>query len=140
MTVEELEALLRSEPSSLPKPPESPVRPPRSIRLRLGRAKIEEVVARYQAGETSTALAREFGVRSSGLVGLLRREGVQLRFRRLTDAELDRASALYQAGHSLSQVAENLRAQQESVRLGLIKRSVPMRPARRTRLIVAAGQ
>lgn len=76
----------------------------RSLRRRLNRQEIEELVTRYIAGETIRALSREYGVSRSGLRQLLRGEGVALREQGITPEDAERAVRLYESGLTIRQV------------------------------------
>ncbi|MDR6200725.1 DNA-directed RNA polymerase specialized sigma24 family protein [Microbacterium sp. SORGH_AS428] len=87
------------------------------------------VVVRYEAGETSTSLAAEFGVAKSTILGILRDANVVMRRQPLTSEQVDRARELYESGLSLSQVAAQLTLKQDTIRLALKAASVRLRPA-----------
>lgn len=86
------------------------------------------MVARYSAGETSTALAKEHGVAKSTILGILREANIVVRRQPLTTEQVSEAVKLYDSGLSLSQVADHLRVNQETMRVGIIKAGVTLRP------------
>ncbi|MCZ4327902.1 hypothetical protein [Brachybacterium paraconglomeratum] len=86
-----------------------------------------DVVARYSAGETSTALAKEYGVAKSTILGILRAHSVVVRRQPLTEQQVAEAARLYEAGSSLSQVAEALKVNQETMRMAILKVGVALR-------------
>lgn len=59
------------------------------------------VAARYAAGETSTALAAEYGVAKSTILRLLRENRVVVRRQPLTTEQVSEAVRLYESGLSL---------------------------------------
>lgn len=66
-----------------------------------------ELVERYLAGESSNALAAEFGIDRRTATAIIKRAGVQTRYRvELTDADVDVARELYESGVSLARVGE----------------------------------
>ncbi|WP_299303361.1 hypothetical protein [uncultured Brachybacterium sp.] len=86
-----------------------------------------DVASRYSAGETSTALAKEYGVANSTILGILRANSVVVRRQPLTKQQVAEAARLYEAGSSLSQVAEVLKVNQETMRMAILKAGVVLR-------------
>lgn len=60
-------------------PAQTPRVPIRNLRRRLSPDMFNELVRRYQEGEHSTALSKEYGISKTGLLQLFRAEGVSLR-------------------------------------------------------------
>ena len=56
----------------------------RALDLRLGPDQLDAIVARYEAGETTTALAREYAISHSSILRLFSQRGIQTRVRGLT--------------------------------------------------------
>lgn len=96
----------------------------RSIRRRLAPQAIEELVARYAAGEETPALSREFGISASGLRDLLRAEGVSLRGHAITVQDAERAVHLYLSGLTITQVVAHIGYSHGTIRKSLIKHGV----------------
>lgn len=93
------------------------------------------MVARYSAGETYPALAKEYGVAKSTILGILRANSVVVRRQPLTKQQVAEAARLYEAGSSLSQVAETLKVNQETMRMAILKAGVVLRePTKANRL------
>ena len=65
-----------------------------------------ELVQRYIAGESSNALAVEFGIDRRTATAIIKRAGAQTRYR--VSADADAAAELYRSGLSLARVAEEL--------------------------------
>ena len=86
------------------------------------------VIERYEAGETSTALAEAFGVAKSTILGILRANSVVVRRQPLTAEQVSEAARLYESGLSLSEVADRLHVNQETMRVAIIGSGVPLRP------------
>ena len=86
-----------------------------------------EVVERYAAGETSTALAGYFKVAKSTILGILRANDVVVRRRALAPETVVEATRLYGSGLSLSQVAEQLGVNQETMRVAILAAGVSLR-------------
>jgi DNA-binding NarL/FixJ family response regulator len=83
---------------------------------------------RYRTGEPSTALATDFGVAKTTILGVLRENNVVMRRQSLTSEQFAEAAKLYTAGSSLSQVAAELNLKQDTVRLALKAGGVQLRP------------
>ena len=88
-----------------------------------------QVVARYSAGDTTTALAKDYDVAKSTIIGILRANNVVVRRQPMTADQVSQAARLYESGLSLSQVAEALRVNQETMRVAIMKAGVEIRPA-----------
>jgi site-specific DNA-methyltransferase (adenine-specific) len=86
-----------------------------------------QVIARYSAGETTTVLAKDYGVAKSTIIGILRAKNVVVHRQPMTDEQVSEAARLYESGLSLSQVAEALSVNQETMRVAIIKAGVILR-------------
>lgn len=95
---------------------------------RLGDVARRDVAARYEAGETSTALATEYAVAKSTILGILRSKSVVVRRQRLEPDVIGEAARLYESGLSLSQVAGALKVNQETMRTAIVAAGVNPRP------------
>lgn len=87
------------------------------------------VAKRYEAGETSVALASDYGVAKSTILGILREANVVVRRQPLKSEEVSQAAALYESGQSLSQVAAQMSLKQDTIRLALKGAGVKLRPS-----------
>jgi AraC-like DNA-binding protein len=101
-------AQLSRKPHSKVKPMLEHVTPPRNLRRRLTPQAIEELVARYTAGEQTPALSRAFGISESSVRRLLRDEGVTLRGHKITATDVQKAVRLYERGLTINQVAREV--------------------------------
>jgi AraC-like DNA-binding protein len=98
--------------------------PHRSIRRRLAPQAIEELVARYLAGEKTPALSQAYGISASGLRDLLRAEGVSLRGHSITVQDADRAVHLYEHGLTITQVVAHIGYSHGTIRKVLLEHGV----------------
>lgn len=106
-----------------PKPvPRAPIR---NLRRRLSPETVVELARRYEAGEHTTALSKEYGVSRSGLISLLRSEGVALR--RRPRFATQRSIQLYEEGHTIRQVADRVNSSYGTVRKTLRKEGITVR-------------
>jgi hypothetical protein len=86
-----------------------------------------ELIKRYQAGEPASALAVQFGVDRRTATRIIRRRGLEVRYR--VEADLETARELYESGLSLSRVGGELGVSARTVlnmfeRAGLPTRAV----------------
>lgn len=103
----------------------------RNLRRRLGPKLISELVARYNAGEHTSALAKEHEISTTGLRKLLLEEGVELRLQSITLEDSDRAVKLYESGLTIREVVTEIGYSLGTIRRELHQRGVPMRPSGR---------
>ena len=95
---------------------------------RLGDEARAAVIERYEAGETTTALAQAYGVAKSTILGILRANSVVVRRQPLTGEQVSEAARLYNSGLSLSQVAARLEVNQETMRVAIVAAGATLRP------------
>jgi hypothetical protein len=112
-------------PGAAPDKPSSA--PARSLRRRLAPQAIKELVARYNAGEETPALSREYDISKNGLRQLLLAEGVSLRRQAITLEDVERAVQLYQSGLTIRQVVEQVGYSYGTIRGALHENGVAMR-------------
>ncbi len=86
------------------------------------------MIERYEAGETSTALAEAYGVAKSTILGILRANSVVVRRQPLTPEQVSEAARMYESGLSLSEAAERLSVNQETMRVAIIAAGTNLRP------------
>lgn len=124
--VEKLAQLSRKVP---PEPPakEKHAVSHRSLRRRLAPQAVEELVARYTAGEETPALSREYGISGSGLGELLRTERVSLRGHAITSEDAARAVRLYGRGMTITQIVAQIGYSHGTIRTALLMRGVAIR-------------
>jgi DNA invertase Pin-like site-specific DNA recombinase len=102
-----------------------PVRSPRQKQTRLTDSLRPELVERYLAGESSNALAKEFGVDRHTAARIIRSAGVEVRYR--VDVDVERARKLYESGFSLAKVGEELGVSTRTVLNRFRRRGIPTR-------------
>ena len=105
--------------------PQNPA--PRRKWTRLSSEAKQAILQRYEAGETSTALATEYSVAKSTILNLLRSNNVVVRRQPLTPHQVSDAARLYESGLSLSEVAMKLKINQETMRMAVVKAGVVLR-------------
>ena len=87
----------------------------------------DEVALRYEAGDTTTQLAKDYGVAKSTIIGILRAKKVVVRRQPLSAEQVSEAARLYGSALSLSQVAEQVSVNQETMRVAISKAGVALR-------------
>jgi len=122
---------LRHLAATLPGPNTQPVKreptPVPGTAKQLRGEQLQELVAAYEAGNTMQAVAKQFGITAQTVSNLLKRQGVAIRTRGLSEDDVDKAVHLYAQGLSLSRVAERVNSTAETVRKQLRKRGVQIR-------------
>ncbi|MFP3581554.1 hypothetical protein SB659_18490 [Arthrobacter sp. SIMBA_036] len=106
---------------SRPRPPQ-PVRKTQRYRLadRFTPDELAQLVARYQAGEMSTALAREQGIAKSTFLRLLAEHGVASRPRGLTPAKEREILRLRAQGMIIRKIAKQVGCSYDTARIFLL--------------------
>jgi transposase-like protein len=94
---------------------------------RLTQEEKQHIVAAYQGGRSSNALAREYGVSRNAVTAVLEREGVPRRYNLLKAEDVTRASTLYVQGESLASIAPVFGVDYKTVRTALLRAGVEMR-------------
>ncbi len=102
--------------------------PSRRLRRRLEPELIREIVTKYDSGSMTPALCEEYGLSKTGILAMLREEGVALRRRTLTDEQVQFAVERYEAGDSIAAIAAGLNTSYNNVRQRLPKKEVRLRP------------
>ncbi|MCR8669893.1 hypothetical protein [Agrococcus sp. HG114] len=74
-------------------------------------------------------MAKDYAVAKSTIIGILRANNVIVRRQSITADQVSEAARLYESGLSLSQVAEALKVNQETMRVAIMKVGVEIRPA-----------
>jgi hypothetical protein len=109
------------------------IEPSRPFKLdqRLKPAKVAEIVARYEAGEPSTAVAASYGLSKGSVIRLLHEAGIPIRRQGLTVEQTSEAARLYESGWSLAKIGAHLCVDHGTVWRALKKRGVKMRDTHR---------
>ncbi|SIS13000.1 hypothetical protein SAMN05880568_2905 [Microbacterium sp. RURRCA19A] len=99
----------------------------RSLRRRLEPVLVKQIAAEYESGATTPSLCATYGLSKTGILRLLRDEGVALRRRPLTDDQVQVARAMYEHGHPIATIASHLDTSYNNVRQRLIREGVQLR-------------
>ncbi len=100
----------------------------RSLRRRLEPALRKQIAAEYESGAATPSLCESYGLSKTGVLRVLRDEGVPLRRRPLTSDQVELATKMYEHGHPIAAIATRLDTSYNNVRQRLIKEGVPLRP------------
>ena len=96
----------------------------------LGSDEIGRLVTTYRAGSTITELAAGFDCDRTTVMRYLKLQCVEMRYRRLSEAQIDEAIHLYTSGLSLAKVGRLIGADPKTVRARLQERGVRIRDSR----------
>lgn len=100
----------------------------RSLRRRLEPALVRRIVTEYEADATTPSLCDTYGLSKTGILRLLRDEGVTVRRRPLTVDQIEVARKLHEHGHPIAAIATHLDTSYNNVRQRLIEEGVQLRP------------
>ena len=106
------------------------------LSARLGAERIEEIVRRYEAGESARTLATESGVAPSALLRLLRERNVVVRRQVVMPDQEAMMARDYEAGKTMAEIEEKHGLSHGAVLRALQRVGVEMRakaPRRKTR-------
>ena len=105
--------------------------PPRAKRLS-PESKFE-LVRRYLAGESASALSKDLGIHRTTALAIIEAAGVKRRHKVMTAAKTKRAITLYQSGESLADIGEVLKVNAQTVRNAINKQGIRIRGPHETR-------
>lgn len=88
----------------------------RALSLRLSADQLDAIVSRYEAGESTTALAREYAISHSSILRLFSQRGVQTRARGLTPEKEREVLRLRAQGLIIRDVAKRVGCSYDTVR------------------------
>ena len=121
------DALDRIDAAELRRPLAKKPRPMQRYRLadRFTPEELDQLVTRYEVGETSTALARESGIAKSTFLRLLAERGVGTRPRGLTPAKEGEILRLRKQGVIIREIAKRVGCSYDVARLFLLNQNRP---------------
>ena len=106
---EALQTALNNQPADTTRTGPTVARPATRQRYRLsdrlGEAMLDKLVARYEAGEPTAALAAEFGIAKSSLLRLLKERSIPMRQQSLTAKQKTRMRQLRGQGRAIRAIA-----------------------------------
>lgn len=117
------DALNQIDAAELRRPPAKKPRPAQRYRLtdRFTAEELDQLVTRYKAGETSTALARESDIAKSTFLRLLAERGVGARPRGITPAKEEEILRLRKQGMIIREIAKRVGCSYDVARLFLLR-------------------
>ncbi|TDD20773.1 helix-turn-helix domain-containing protein [Kribbella turkmenica] len=109
--------------------PIEPAEPPRVHKLdeRLDSETMARIVAEYEAGGSSESIGALFRLSKRSVIKILREAGIKVRYPRMTEAEIRRATMLYNDGASLVEVGNRLGRDHTTIHKALKRHGVRMR-------------
>jgi hypothetical protein len=101
-----------------------PVARPRvhDVRRRLNRETITQLVADYEAGQSTPTLVKRYGLAKGTVLKLLKEHGITMRHQQMTEAEIIETIDLYQQGWSLARIGQHF-GRNPSIIQGVLKRA-----------------
>jgi len=87
-----------------------------------------DIVARYEAGETTQQVGNRYAISKTRVATVLREQGVTIRRQGLTDDQVSKAAQLYAAGESLLSVAAILGSSHTTIAKALRRQGIQLRP------------
>ncbi|GFM21333.1 hypothetical protein PO1_contig-120-9 [Mycobacterium sp. PO1] len=88
---------------------------------------ITNIVAWYEAGETTQQIGACYGISKTRVAAILREQGVMIRRQGLTDEQAREAATLYVAGKSLASIGAKFNVSHTTVAAALRKQGVQLR-------------
>ncbi len=88
----------------------------------------EDIVHRYEAGETTQQIGTHYGVSKTRVATVLREQGVTIRRQGLTEEQVREAGKLYAAGKSLAWLGARYGISHTTVATALHRKGVEPRP------------
>lgn len=101
--------------------------PPRSKRL-LAATDVDDIVKRYDSGETTQQIGVHFGISKSRVATVLRGQGITIRRHGLTIEQASEAEVLYADGKSLAWLGARYDASHTTVAAALRRQGMQLRP------------
>jgi len=99
---------------------------PRSKRF-LTTENVADIVARYEAGETTQHIGTRYGISKTRVANVLREQGVAIRRQGLSDVQVDEAATLYTAGKSLAWLGAHYGVSHTTVATALRRQGLQLR-------------
>jgi hypothetical protein len=115
---------------------QSPARPPLSARNApnprskrfLTAQDVTDIVAHYQAGDTTQQLGNRYGISKTRVASVLREQGVTIRRQGMSDEQVKEAATLYAAGKSLAWLGDRYGVSHATVATALRRQGLQLRP------------
>lgn len=89
--------------------------------------RVQDIIRRYEAGESARCLAEKYGVSTSAIMNLLRDNSVVVKRGRVTDTEARKMAKKYEAGHTIAELEEQFKLSHGAVLRALHRVGVEMR-------------
>ena len=99
---------------------------PRSKRF-LTTENVADIVARYEAGETTQQIGTRYGISKTRVANVLCEQGVAIRRQGLSDVQVDEAATLYTAGKSLAWLGAHYGVSHTTVATALRRQGLQLR-------------
>ena len=118
---------LRKRIRESPPRPASVGAPPRSKRL-LSVIDVDDIVLRYESGQTTQQIGAYFGISKSRVASVLREQGITIRRQGLTSEQAAEAEMLYADGKLLAWLGARYGVSHTTVAAALRRQGIQLRP------------
>jgi hypothetical protein len=98
-----------------------------NVRRRLGAETITQVVADYQAGDSTPTLMLKYSLAKGTVLRLLQDNDINMRHQRMSELEIAEAIKLYQQGWSLARVGKHFNRNPSTIQAVLMRAGVTRR-------------
>jgi DNA-binding CsgD family transcriptional regulator len=116
------------EEKSRPKPGPAPLKTHHKIHLT--EAQMQDLAASYLCGATTVELATQYDIHHTTVSKYLKKRGIAIRLKALTEKDVALAIELYRSGLSSAKVAERIGRAPNTIRAQLLAAGVKMRDVR----------
>jgi Mor family transcriptional regulator len=89
---------------------------------------VADIVARYEAGETTQQIGNRYSISKTRVASVLREEGITVRRKGLSDEQVSEAATLYANGKSLAWLGTRFNVSHTTVATALRRQGVQLRP------------
>jgi transcriptional regulator of aromatic amino acid metabolism len=94
----------------------------------LGATDVDDIVQKYDSGETTQQIGAHFGISKTRVATVLREEGVTIRRQGLSDEQIRDAARLYAQGASLAQIGARFGVSHTTAAAALRRQGIKLRP------------
>lgn len=89
---------------------------------------LTDIVARYQAGDTTQQIGTHYGISKTRVARVLREQGVPIRRQGLSDEQVRDAARLYAQAASIAQIGTRFDVSHTTVAAALRRQGIKLRP------------
>jgi transcriptional regulator of aromatic amino acid metabolism len=94
----------------------------------LGAVDVDDIVQKYNSGDTTQQIGAHFGISKSRVASVLREQGITIRRQGLTIEQTSEAGMLYAVGKSLAWLGARYNVSHTTVAAALQRQGMQLRP------------